>query len=231
MSTTCFELSEPLGLFPVPTPPKLTIYARAKLPTRVGEFEIVSFRDETGRGLDDIAIFQGSVEGATALPTRVHSECLTGDVFLSQRCDCREQLELALERIQDRSCGLVLYMRQEGRGIGIAAKVGAYALQEQGLDTVDANRHLGFDDDLRSYEVAAAMLNALGVESVVLQTNNPLKVQGLKESGIEVLDREAIEVTPVQSNETYLETKRARMGHMLERTTPTPRESDLSSKA
>lgn len=208
----------------MPTLPKLKIYARAKLPTRLGLYEIVSFQDETGRGLDDIAILQGSVDRAKALPTRVHSECLTGDVFLSQRCDCREQLELALDRIQDRSCGLVLYMRQEGRGIGIAAKVGAYALQEQGLDTVDANRHLGFDDDLRSYEVAAAMLQALSVESIVLQTNNPLKVEGLKQHGIKVLDREAIEVTPVESNETYLETKRDRMGHLLQR--PGGRESE-----
>lgn len=186
------------------------------MPTRIGHYEIISFRDERGRGLDDIAIFQGEIEHAKDLRTRVHSECLTGDVFLSQRCDCREQLELALERIKEEKLGLILYMRQEGRGIGIAAKVGAYALQEQGYDTVDANRHLGFDDDLRTYDVAAGMLNALKVESIVLQTNNPAKIEGLREYGINVKGREAILVDPVESNEAYLETKRQRMRHMLD---------------
>lgn len=199
-------------------PPKLTIYARAQLPTRTGLYEIVSFQDETGRGLDDVAILTGDVKHAQGLRTRVHSECLTGDVFLSERCDCREQLELALERIKQEGLGLILYMRQEGRGIGIAAKVGAYALQEKGYDTVDANRHLGFDDDLRTYDYAAGMLNALEVESITLQTNNPAKINGLREFGIKVMGREAIQVEPLEHNATYLDTKRERMGHLLDET-------------
>lgn len=196
--------------------PKLKIFARAFLPTRIGDFEIVSFQDESGRGLDDVAIVRGSVANEEAVPARVHSECLTGDVFFSQRCDCREQLELALERLLARDRGVVLYMRQEGRGIGIAAKVGAYALQEKGMDTVDANRHLGFDDDLRSYEFAAAMFHALEIKSVVLQTNNPLKIKGLEEHGVNIHKREAILITPGENNAVYLATKEARMGHILD---------------
>lgn len=200
----------------MPVPPNLKIHARAQLPTRHGDFVIVSFQDEAGVGLDHIAILRAEVAKAQGLPTRVHSECLTGDVFGSKRCDCRDQLELALERMEERGNGLILYMRQEGRGIGIAAKVGAYALQEQGLDTVEANRHLGYDDDLRSYEVAAAMLIALEVESIVLLTNNPAKINGLRSHGIKIVDREAVHAEPGENNEAYLKTKRARMGHMLE---------------
>lgn len=200
----------------MPLTPNLKIHARAQLPTRHGDFVIVSFQDEAGVGLDHIAILRGDVAKAKGLRTRVHSECLTGDVFGSKRCDCRDQLELALERMEERGSGLILYMRQEGRGIGIAAKVGAYALQEQGLDTVEANRHLGYDDDLRSYEVAAAMLIALEVESVVLLTNNPAKINGLRSHGIKIVDREAVHAEPGENNEAYLKTKRARMGHLLE---------------
>lgn len=201
----------------VTLPPKLNIYARAQLPTRIGEYEIVSFQDSEGRGLDDVAIVRGNVANQSDVPARVHSECLTGDVFFSQRCDCREQLELALERILARDLGVILYLRQEGRGIGIAAKVGAYALQEQGFDTVDANRHLGFDDDLRTYDVAAGMIHALQINSIVLQTNNPAKIRGLEEHGIKISDREPIQIVPGEDNAHYLETKRQRMGHLFGR--------------
>ena len=195
--------------------PQLEIYARAKLPSQAGEFEVVSFVDAHGRRLDDVAVLHGDVAGAKELPVRIHSECLTGDVFGSKRCDCRDQLELALDRIADAPAGAVLYLRQEGRGIGIAEKVKAYELQEQGYDTLDANTHLGFDGDLRNYEVAAEMLRALGVESVALFTNNPAKVEGLQQNGIVASRREPITADPRDENSVYLDTKKRRMGHLL----------------
>lgn len=194
--------------------PILKIYARAKLPSRHGALEIVSFEDAKGRRLDDIAVIRGEVANKSEVETRIHSECLTGDVFASLRCDCREQLELALDRIVEREQGIVLYMRQEGRGIGIAAKVKTYELQEQGYDTVEANLHLGFDEDLRSYEHAAAMLHALEVKSVVIYTNNPTKIEGLREHGVNVSRREAILVEAGQDNSAYLDTKFKKMGHL-----------------
>lgn len=191
------------------------VFARARLPSRHGEFEIVSFLDEGGRTLDDVAIVRGELKGAVQVPTRVHSECLTGDVFGSYRCDCRDQLELALERIAGAETGIILYLRQEGRGIGIAQKVRAYELQQNGLDTVEANLHMGFDDDLRDYSAAAAMLNALGVASVVLHTNNLRKIEGLRAGGVEVQSRAAIIAPSREQNATYLATKRDKSGHLL----------------
>ena len=195
--------------------PELKIYARARLPTRTGEFEIVSFIDPSGARIDDVAVLHGEVAGVRELPVRVHSECLTGDVFGSKRCDCRDQLEIALDMITEAKAGAVVYMRQEGRGIGIAEKVKAYALQEKGLDTLEANEHLGFDGDLRDYGIAAAILRALEVGSVVLHTNNPLKVEGLRQHGVEVERREPIHAEPRDENLHYLDTKRRRMGHLL----------------
>lgn len=195
--------------------PKLAVHARAKLPTRHGSFEVVSFVDSEGRRIDDVALIAAPVAGATSLPVRVHSECLTGDVFGSIRCDCRDQLEIALERIVEHGVGAVLYLRQEGRGIGIAEKIKAYELQEQGLDTLDANIHLGFDGDMRDYSVAAAMLHALEVASIVLFTNNLLKVEGLEEHGVTVERREAIVADSRDENLAYLDAKRRRMGHLL----------------
>lgn len=177
---------------------------------------MVSFVDTEGNTIEDVALVRGEVGDCDVVSTRIHSECLTGDALGSLRCDCREQLELALDRIADSDCGVLLYMRQEGRGIGIAAKVGAYELQDQGLDTVEANRHLGFDDDLRSYERAAQMLHALDVTAVALHTNNPLKVKGLEECGIVVTKRVPIVVTPGEDNAGYIATKRERMGHLLD---------------
>ena len=193
----------------------VTVFARASLPSRHGEFEIVSFIDEAGRTLDDVAIVRGELKGAVGVPTRVHSECLTGDVFGSFRCDCRDQLELAMERIAGAETGIILYLRQEGRGIGIAQKVRAYQLQENGLDTVEANLHLGFDDDLRDYSAAAAMLHALGVASVVLHTNNLRKIEGLRAGGVEVVSRAAIIAPSREQNADYLATKRDKSGHLL----------------
>lgn len=191
------------------------LFARARLPSRHGDFEIVSFIDEAGRTLDDVAVVRGALQGAVEVPTRVHSECLTGDVFGSYRCDCRDQLELALARIAGAETGVILYLRQEGRGIGIAQKVRAYQLQESGLDTVEANLHLGFDDDLRDYSVAAAMLHALGVASIALHTNNLRKIEGLRAGGVVVERREAIIAASREENAGYLATKRDKSGHLL----------------
>ncbi|MCA9690792.1 MAG: GTP cyclohydrolase II [Myxococcales bacterium] len=193
----------------------VSIFANARLPTRRGEYEIVSFTDELGKTLDDVAVIRGDVVGKSDVTTRIHSECLTGDVFGSVRCDCRDQLELALDRLLVSDCGVILYMRQEGRGIGIAHKVRAYELQERGLDTVDANHHLGFDDDLRDYSIAAAMIRALRIKSLVLHTNNLLKVEGMRAHGITVTRREPIITPPREENADYLSTKRSKSGHLL----------------
>jgi GTP cyclohydrolase II len=191
------------------------VSTRARLPTKHGVFEICAFEREGGRALDDVAVVRGEVAGMTEVPVRVHSECLTGDVLGSLRCDCGEQLDEALRRFGRVERGILLYLRQEGRGIGIANKVRAYALQDAGLDTVDANRHLGFDDDLRRYDLAGAMLAALGVASIELHTNNPAKVEGLREAGVEVVRRVPLQVPAREENRTYLETKRRRLGHLL----------------
>ena len=197
------------------TTPFVRIYARARLPTRRGRFEVVSFTDAEGKRLDHVALICGDIAGAAEVPTRVHSECLTGDVFGSLRCDCRDQLELALDRVASDGFGLILYMRQEGRGIGIAEKVRAYELQDHGYDTLEANLHLGFDGDMRTYDIAAAMIHALEVESIVLHTNNPAKVEGLSSSGVVVARREGIVSEPRDENVNYLNTKKAKMGHEL----------------
>ena len=156
----------------------------------------------------------GEVEGAEDLLIRVHSECLTGEALHSIRCDCRDQLDLALERIQSAGTGAVIYLRQEGRGIGLGNKIRAYAKQDEGLDTVDANLALGFEDDQRGYQVAADMLRDLGVRSVALMTNNPRKVQGLEHDGIKVTRREPHEVEVHDHNREYLKTKQDRLGHL-----------------
>ena len=196
-------------------PLSVEIVAEAKLPTRYGHFRIVAFRNNKDHK-DHVALIHGDVNGAENVPTRLHSECLTGDVFGSLRCDCRQQLEVALEQLGDLECGLILYMRQEGRGIGLANKIAAYALQDTGLDTVEANYHLGFDDDLREYDVAARMFDLLGVESVNLMTNNPKKIIGLHGYGLNVVERVPIEVVPSDRNRGYLMTKRDKLGHWLE---------------
>lgn len=186
----------------------------AKLPTRFGDFQIVAFLNNRDQK-DHIAIVHGEVVGQKDVVTRLHSECLTGDVMGSLRCDCRDQLEAALVRIAAEPRGVVLYMRQEGRGIGLANKVRAYALQDQGMDTVEANVALGFRDDERDYAVAAHMLMSLGVGSVQLLTNNPGKVAQLETHNVKVSSRLPHLLPPNEHNRFYLETKAKRSGHFI----------------
>ena len=194
---------------------KVEIYGRAWLPTRYGEFTIFAFKN-TQDNKEHVALVKGEVWGHAQVPMRLHSECLTGDVFTSLKCDCREQLEKAQESLSHLERGFILYMRQEGRGIGLANKIRAYALQEKGLDTVEANRHLGFDDDLREYDIAAEMIKLLAPTSVSLMTNNPTKVEGLSQHGVKVASREPILITPNKHNRFYLQTKNDKSGHYLE---------------
>ena len=189
--------------------------AVADLPTRFGKFRIIAFWNNRDRK-DHIALVHGNVMGAEDLPTRLHSECLTGDVMGSLRCDCRDQLEIALRRIGTMERGLVLYMRQEGRGIGLINKVRAYALQDRGLDTVDANLALGFRDDERDYAVAAHMLASLNVGSIRLMTNNPKKISELEKLGTKVAGRIPHVIPANEWNRFYLETKAVRSGHLID---------------
>jgi 3,4-dihydroxy 2-butanone 4-phosphate synthase/GTP cyclohydrolase II len=192
--------------------------AVADLPTKFGEFQIMAFGcrqpDLTSAG-DHVVIMKGDVRNKENLLLRIHSECLTGDVFGSRRCDCGEQLERALAKISEEGQGMVLYLRQEGRGIGLLNKVRAYNLQDQGADTIEANELLGFPADLRSYRCAACILAFLGVKSVRLMTNNPKKIEEVEKHGVRVVERVPIEVPPNPANERYLETKREHMGHLL----------------
>ena len=189
------------------------IYAEAPLPTERGLFRTVVFRDRRG-GQEHVALVLGDPAGHAVL-TRVHSECLTSEVFGSLKCDCRAQLDRALDLIAARGRGVLLYLRQEGRGIGLGNKIRAYALQAAGADTYQANRALGFPDDLRSYGVAAAMLRLLGVRSVQLITNNPLKVQGLVEAGVPVRRRVALPSPTNPHNLQYLRAKAEQTGHLI----------------
>ncbi|MCL2325844.1 MAG: GTP cyclohydrolase II [Proteobacteria bacterium] len=194
--------------------PVLDIFAQADLPTQFGTFRIVAFAAGDKR-IDDIALVRGDVVGKEMVPMRLHSECLTGDVFHSLRCDCRQQLELAQCHFATLPHAILLYMRQEGRGIGLANKIAAYHLQDEGCDTVEANIQLGFADDMRAYGLAAAMLKALGVASVDLYTNNLRKLEGLTQCGIRIVAREPIIITPNAHNARYLQTKQQRSGHLL----------------
>ena len=186
----------------------------AKLPTDSGTFELVGFDNQLD-GKEHIAIVKGEVAGKENVLVRIHSECFTGDILGSYRCDCGSQLKKAMRTIEDKGEGIVLYLRQEGRGIGLINKIKAYKLQDSGLDTVDANLALGFGEDERDYAVAAQMLKALGVKSVVLMTNNPTKIEGLENYGMKVVKRAEIEIKPNEVNEKYLRTKFERMGHKL----------------
>ena len=189
-------------------------YADAQLPTRYRKFRILAFVNNRDNK-EHVAVINGDVEAEQDVVTRIHSECLTGDVLGSLKCDCGEQLDRALEQIGEAERGIVLYMRQEGRGIGLAEKIKAYSLQDEGLDTVEANQHLGFDDDLRDYTIASRMLEIIGVDSIALMTNNPKKVQGLLNEGIDVTRRIPLKVLPNPHNVHYLETKREKSGHIL----------------
>jgi GTP cyclohydrolase II len=195
---------------------KLLRYAEADLPTVHGSFRVFVYHEsaEAGpSGQEHVAIVRGHIEGKADVLTRVHSECWTSEVVGSLKCDCREQLHVALERIAAEGAGVLVYLRQEGRGIGLGNKIRAYALQASGADTVEANLALGFEADERSYDIAGAILRDLGVLSVRLMTNNPLKVKGLEDAGVTVVDRVSHWVGENQHNAGYLAVKRRKMGH------------------
>ena len=186
----------------------------ARLPTRYGTFEVRAAReDRTGR--EHLVLQRGEIAGGTDVPVRLHSECLTGDVLGSRRCDCRDQLEAALGLIEAAGRGVLIYLRQEGRGIGLVNKIRAYRLQDQGLDTVEANRRLGFEDDPRNYDFAVEVLRALAIESVALITNNPAKIEGLRAGGVEISRTLPLVIAPTPDTAGYLEAKAARLGHRL----------------
>ena len=184
------------------------------LPTEYGHFRLTPFRQKSN-GYEHIALTKGKWTPDEAVLVRVHSSCMTGDIFGSLRCDCGEQLHRAMQMIEKEGKGVVLYLNQEGRGIGLMAKIAAYKLQEQGLDTVDANTHLGYDPDERDYGVGAQILREIGVGKMRLITNNPTKRAGLNGFGLEIVENVPIEITPNKYNEKYLHTKKKRMGHNL----------------
>jgi len=188
--------------------------AEANLPTSHGEFRMVGFENALN-GEHHVALVKGDIKPGDEVLVRVHSECLTGDAFGSLKCDCGEQLNAALDKIEKAGKGILLYMRQEGRGIGLINKIKAYGLQDQGMDTVEANLALGFDEDLRDYGIGAQILSDLGVTKVKLMTNNPLKLKGLSGHGIEISSREPIQLNHNERNELYMRTKKEKMGHML----------------
>ena len=186
--------------------------AVANLPTRYGTFEMFVY--DTADHKEHVALSLGAIDDGEPVLVRAHSECLTGDVFGSSRCDCGEQLADSLRHLREQGRGVLLYLRQEGRGIGLANKISAYALQEEGLDTVEANLALGLPEDGRDYRVAAEMLLDLGVRRVRLLTNNPAKVDGLERHSVEVVERVLLRISPNPSNLGYLRTKREKMGHL-----------------
>ncbi len=190
-------------------------YGEAEIPTEWGDFRITVYRSDAD-GLEHLLVSRGDIDGVDGLLVRVHSECFTGEVLGSLRCDCHGQLQEALRMIAAAPAGALVYLRQEGRGIGLGDKIRAYALQDGGADTVDANNRLGFPADMRSYDAAAAMLADRGVGSVVLLTNNPAKVEGLERAGIRVVRRVPLIVPGNPHNARYLEAKRLRMGHVLD---------------
>lgn len=203
----------------MPDIPALTVRraAEANLPTRYGQFRIHGFEGiAEGRREEAVALVLGEVQGGEPPLVRIHSQCLTGDVFHSLRCDCRQQLELSLEAIAAAGRGIVIYEKKEGRGIGLLNKLRAYELQDHGADTVEANEQLGFESDLRVYELPAAILKYFGVTGVRLLTNNPEKITALEAAGIEVVERVPCQVSGNGENAHYLRTKKDRMGHLLE---------------
>ena len=186
----------------------------ADMPTAYGHFRIIPFRQKSN-GLEHVALIKGKWTPDEPVLVRMHSSCATGDIFGSQRCDCGEQLHKSMQLIEKEGKGAIVYLIQEGRGIGLMNKIAAYKLQEEGLDTVDANIHLGFDPDLRDYGVVAQILREIGISKIRLLTNNPVKRVGLEGYGLEIVENVPIEITPNQYNERYLRTKKERMGHTL----------------
>ena len=188
--------------------------ASAAMPTVSGDFSVIGYRSVMD-GREHIALVKGDVEGKANVLVRMHSECLTGDVFGSMRCDCGQQLHAAMRQIDEEGCGAIVYLRQEGRGIGLGNKLKAYHLQDGGMDTVEANEKLGFKPDLRDYGIGAQILLDLGLHSIRLLTNNPKKIVGLDGYDIEITGREPLSMEPGEHNEKYLETKKSKMGHIL----------------
>jgi GTP cyclohydrolase II len=193
---------------------KATKVAETSLPTPFGTFRLLAFESKD-KSDSVVALVMGTVTNDDATLLRIHSQCLTGDVFASGRCDCGEQLHFALETIADRGAGILIYQLQEGRGIGLMNKILAYELQDSGHDTVEANQHLGFEADHRNYELCAAVLHHLGVSRVRLMSNNPHKIDSLESAGIKVTERIPIEIPPSNGTEKYLKTKKAKLGHLL----------------
>ena len=201
----------------VPAKFELRKIAEADFPSRFGQFRILGFRGVEGAESEEAVVLKmGDIAAAQPVLVRIHSQCLTGDVFHSLRCDCRAQLELALETIAREGRGLLIYEQQEGRGIGLLNKLRAYELQDQGADTVEANEQLGFEADLRGYRLPTAILTFLEVRSVRLMSNNPEKIQALEQAGVRVTERVPCLVDPIGSTENYLRTKREKMGHLLD---------------
>ncbi|MCL4402731.1 MAG: GTP cyclohydrolase II [Acidobacteria bacterium] len=198
-----------------PPVPSLHKVAEADLPTRYGLFRIYGFESRyADRTEEAVVLKMGELESAPPL-VRIHSQCLTGDVFHSLRCDCRAQLELALTRVAAEGRGLIIYEHQEGRGIGLLNKLRAYELQDDGADTVEANERLGFEADLRNYELPGEILRYFGLKRVRLLSNNPEKVTAVERAGVKVVERVPCLVAPIESTEAYLRTKREKMGHLL----------------
>ena len=186
--------------------------AEAKLPTHWGDFSVIAFEDEK-KGEEHLLLYIGELTNDSLL--RIHSQCLTGDTLYSLKCDCGSQLAMALEKIASKGQGMVMYMAQEGRGIGLVNKIRAYELQDQGMDTVEANEALGFAADERDYSYCKEILSSLNISSVRLMTNNPRKISGLEDAGIKVTERVAVHVDPNKHNENYLKIKAEKLGHMI----------------
>jgi GTP cyclohydrolase II len=202
----------------VPSTVQLRKIAEADFPSRFGHFRIFGFEAVAGEEYEEAVVLKmGDIDGPPPLLVRIHSQCLTGDVFHSLRCDCRAQLELALDSIAREGRGLLIYEHQEGRGIGLLNKLRAYELQDQGADTVEANQQLGFEADLRGYQIPAAIIEFFGVHAVRLMSNNPEKIQALETAGIRVVERVPCLVDPSGSAENYLRTKKEKLGHLLDR--------------
>lgn len=206
-------MNKPLAPLP-PQGTKMRRFSETKLPTRHGELRCIVYRGQDG--VEHVAMVAGAVRDHTDVLCRVHSECLTSEVLGSLKCDCKEQLDAALQRIVHEQRGVVIYLRQEGRGIGLGNKIAAYALQEMGLDTVDANRELGLPDDARDYSAAKTILDDLGVASVALMTNNPTKVHSLRDLGVDVERRVSHVMDVTGAAADYVRTKERRMGHLGE---------------
>jgi GTP cyclohydrolase II len=196
---------------------RLTKVAEAAFPTQFGSFRIYGFEGRNGDLTEEaVALKMGELAGAPAPLVRIHSQCLTGDVFHSLRCDCRAQLEIALQSIAREGRGLLIYEHQEGRGIGLLNKLRAYELQDHGADTVEANERLGFDSDLRSYELPGIILQYFGLKAIRLLSNNPEKVEAVERAGVEVVERVPCLADVLDTRESYLRTKKEKMGHLLE---------------